>query len=92
MVHDVLEALNKSGFNGYNKEIEEFIQLLIQNNNEKNKGSKKKENKRTEIENDKDIQNEENIKIEKEKIIWIFQLELNFKNLNVYSKYMKDKC
>ena len=68
MVHDVLEALNKSGFNGYNKEIEEFIQLLIQNNNEKNKGSKKKENKRTEIENDKDIQNEENIKIEKEKI------------------------
>ena len=92
MVHDVLEALNKSGFNGYNKEIEEFIQLLIQNNNEKNKASKKKENKRTEIENDKDIQNEENIKIEKEKIIWNFQLELNFKNLNLYSKYMIDKC
>ena len=74
MVHDVLEALNKSGFNGYNKEIEEFIQLLIQNNNEKNKGSKKKENKRTEIENDKDIQNEENIKIEKEKINSNFQI------------------
>ena len=57
MVHDVLEAINKSGFIQYNKEIEEFIQQLIQNNNEKNKSSKKKENtgnKRVEMENDDD--------------------------------------
>ncbi len=71
MVHDVLEALNKSGFSGYNKEIEEFIKLLIQNNNEKNKSSKRKENngnKRTENENDEDIKIEETNTIEKEKI------------------------
>ena len=70
MVHDVLEAINKSGFIQYNKEIEEFIQQLIQNNNEKNKSSKKKEitgNKRVEMENDEDIKNEEIN--EKEKII-----------------------
>ncbi len=70
MVHDVLEAINKSGFIQYNKEIEEFIQQLIQNNNEKNKSSKKKENtgnKRVEMENDEDIKNDEIN--EKEKII-----------------------
>ena len=70
MVHDVIEALNKSGFSGYNKEIDEFIKQLIQTNLEKNKSSKKKEsagNKRTEMENDDDIKNiNEN---EKEKIV-----------------------
>ena len=73
MVHDVLEALNKSGFTQYNKEIEEFIQQLILNNNDnKNKSSKKKENagnKRTEMENDDDIKNEDINKNDKEKII-----------------------
>ena len=72
MVHDVLEAINKSGFSQYNKEIEEFIQQLIQNNNEKSKGSKKRENisgKRTEMENDEDIKIEEIVENDKEKII-----------------------
>ncbi len=72
MVHDVIEALNKSGFGEYNKEIEEFIQQLIQVNNDKNKSSKKKENagnKRTDIENDEDIKNENINKNEKEKIV-----------------------
>ena len=68
MVHDVLEALNKSGFKEYNKEIEEFIQQLIQTNNDKNKGSKKR-NKKTEMENDEDIKNEEVNENGKEKII-----------------------
>ena len=69
MVHDVLEALNKSGFKEYNKEIEDFIQQLIQNNNDKNKTSKKK-NKRMEMENDEDIKNEEDINENaKEKIV-----------------------
>ena len=68
MVHDVLEALNKSGFSEYNKEMEDFIQQLIQSNIDKNKGSKKKEiGKRTEMENDDDIKNEEIN--EKEKIV-----------------------
>ena len=52
MVYDIIEALNKSGFSGYNKEVEEFIQKLIQNNIDKNKLSKKKDNtsnKRTEM-------------------------------------------
>ena len=72
MVHDVLEALNKSGFTQYSKEIEEFIQQLILNNTDKNKSSKKKENtvnKRTEMENDDDIKNEEINVNNKEKII-----------------------
>ena len=72
MVHDVLEALNKSGFTQYNKEIEEFIQQLILNNTDKNKSSKKKENignKRTEMENDEDIKNDDIITNDKEKII-----------------------
>ena len=72
MVHDVLEALNKSGFTEYNKEIEEFIQQLILNNTDKNKSSKKKENignKRTEMENDEDIKNDDINTNDKEKII-----------------------
>ncbi len=72
MVHDVIEALNKSGFKEYNKEIEEFVQQIIQVNNDKNKPSKKKENvgnKRTEMDNDEDIKNDDDInKNEKEKI------------------------
>ena len=72
MVHDLLEALNKSGFTQYNKEIEEFIQQLILNNTDKNKSSKKKENignKRTEMENDEDIKNDDINTNDKEKII-----------------------
>ena len=72
MVHDILEAINKSGFSDYNKEIEEFIQQLIKSNNDKIKAEKKKENtsgKRTEMENDDDIKNEENNEKDKEKII-----------------------
>ena len=72
MVHDVLEALNKSGFTKYNKEIEEFIQQLILNNTDKNKSSKKKENignKRTEMENDEDIKNDDINTNDTEKII-----------------------
>ena len=72
MVHDVLEALNKSGFTQYNKEIEEFIQQLILNNTDKNKSSKKKENignKRAEMENDEDIKNDDINTNDKEKII-----------------------
>ena len=72
MVHDILEAINKSGFSDYNKEIEEFIQQLIKSNNDKSKAEKKKENtsgKRTEMENDDDIKNEENNEKDKEKII-----------------------
>ena len=72
MVHDILEAINKSGFSDYNKEIEEFIQQLIKSNSDKSKAEKKKENtsgKRTEMENDDDIKNEENNEKDKEKII-----------------------
>ena len=68
MIHDVLEALNKSGFKEYNKEIEDFIQQLIQNNNDKNKVSKKG-NKRIEMENDEDIKNEDMNENGKEKIV-----------------------
>ena len=58
MVHDVLEALNKTGFTEYNKDIEELVQQLVKNNSDKNKASKKKENKKNdiaEIDDDKDI-------------------------------------
>ena len=58
MVHDVLEALNKTGFTEYNKDIEELVQQLVKNNIDKNKASKKKENKKNdiaEIDDDKDI-------------------------------------
>ena len=58
MVHDVLEALNKTGFTEYNKDIEELVQQLIKNNSDKNKASKKKENKKNdiaEIDDDKNI-------------------------------------
>ena len=50
MVHDVLEALNKSGFTEYNKDIEEFVEQIIKSNSEK-KVEKKKNSKRMEIEN-----------------------------------------
>ena len=43
MVHDVLEALNKSGFTEYKKEIEDLVQKILINNNKKNE--KKKQNK-----------------------------------------------
>ena len=58
MVHDILEALNKTGFAEYNKDIEELVQQLVKNNSDKNKASKKKENKKNdiaEIDDDKDI-------------------------------------
>ena len=58
MVHDVLEALNKTGFTEYNKDIEELVQQLVKNNSDKNKALKKKENKKNdiaEIDDDKDI-------------------------------------
>ena len=58
MVHDVLEALNKTGFTEYNKDIEELVQQLVKNNSDKNKASKKKENKKNdiaELDDDKDI-------------------------------------
>ena len=70
MVHDVLEALNKTGFAEYNKDIEELVQQIVKNNSDKNKASKKKDSKRNEsIENveDKDIK-EEVIDNSKEKI------------------------
>ena len=58
MVHDVLEALNKTGFAEYNKDIEELVQQIVKNNSDKNKASKKRENKKNdiaEIDDDKDI-------------------------------------
>ena len=67
MVHDVIEALNKSGFGEYNKEIEELIQQITQNN-DKNKSAKKSVGKRNEMEKDDDIKNSEIIQNEKEKI------------------------
>ena len=54
MVHDVLEALNKAGFNEYNKDIEELVEQLIKNNNDKNKTSKKKSHKRNELDENKE--------------------------------------
>ena len=55
MVHDVLEALNKSGFTEYNKDIEEFVEQIIKSNSEK-KVEKKKNSKRMEIDdNDKEL-------------------------------------
>ena len=59
MVHDVLEALNKTGFTEYNKDIEELVQQLVKNNSDKNKASKKKENKKNEI---AEIDDDKNIK------------------------------
>ena len=58
MVHDVLEALNKSGFTEYNKDIEELVEQIIKNNSDKNRTGKKKSNKRSELnenKEDKDI-------------------------------------
>ena len=56
MVHDVLEALNKSGFTEYNKDIEKFVEQIIKNNSDK-KMDKKKNSKKIEIDNndDKDL-------------------------------------
>lgn len=65
MVNDVIEALNKNGLGDYNKEIEEFIQTLIQNH----KTSKKNESKRTDIEVEDDIKKDIVEKNEKEKIV-----------------------
>ncbi len=67
MVHDVLEALNKSGFTEYNKDIEEFVEQIIKSNSEK-KVEKKKNSKRMEIDdNDKELKEDVMIKT-KEKI------------------------
>ena len=67
MVHDVLEALNKSGFSEYNKDIEEFVEQIIKSNSEK-KVEKKKNSKRMEIDdNDKELKEDVMIKT-KEKI------------------------
>ena len=59
MVHDVLEALKKTGFTEYNKDIEELVEQIIKNNSDKNRtGKKKKNNKRSELnenKEDKDI-------------------------------------
>ena len=67
MVHDVLEALNKSGFTEYNKDIEEFVEQIIKSNSEK-KVEKKKNTKRMEIDdNDKELKEDVMIKT-KEKI------------------------
>ena len=74
MVHDVLEALNKTGFTEYNKDIEELVQQLVKNNSDKNKASKKKENKKNdiaEIDDDKDIK-ENVVDDSKEKIDYDF--------------------
>ena len=67
MIHDVLEALNKSGFTEYNKDIEEFVEQIIKSNSEK-KVEKKKNSKRMEIDdNDKELKEDVMIKT-KEKI------------------------
>ena len=68
MVHDVLEALNKSGFTEYNKDIEKFVEQIIKNNSDK-KVDKKKNSKKIEIDNndDKDLK-EDAIINTKEKI------------------------
>ena len=58
MVHDVLEALKKTGFTEYNKDIEELVEQIIKNNSDKIKTGKKKSNKRSELnenKEDKDI-------------------------------------
>ncbi len=69
MVHDVLEALNKTGFTEYNKDMEELVEQIIKNNNEKNKAGKKRNIKKNEIDikEDKDIKEDEMITT-KEKI------------------------
>ena len=58
MVHDVLEALKRTGFTEYNKDIEELVEQIIKNNSDKNRTGKKKSNKRSELnenKEDKDI-------------------------------------
>ena len=68
MVHDVLEALNKSGFTEYKKEIEDLVQKILINNNKKNE--KKKQNKRNEIDDDINDELKED-RISKEKYLLI---------------------
>ena len=68
MVHDVLEALNKSGFTEYNKDIEKFVEQIIKNNSDK-KMDKKKNSKKIEIDNNDDKELKEDVIINaKEKI------------------------
>ena len=68
MVHDVLEALNKSGFTEYNKDIEKFVEQIIKNNSDK-KVDKKKNSKKIEIDNNDDKDLKEDVIINtKEKI------------------------
>ena len=68
MVHDVLEALNKSGFTEYNKDIEKFVEQIIKNNSDK-KMDKKKNSKKIEIDNNDDKDLKEDVIINtKEKI------------------------
>ena len=68
MVHDVLEALNKSGFTEYNKDIEKFVEQIIKSNSDK-KVEKKKNSKKLEIDNNDDKELKEDvIKNTKEKI------------------------
>ena len=65
MVHDVLEALNKSGFTEYNKDIEKLVEQIIKSNSDK----KKKNSKKMEIDNNDNKELKEDVIINtKEKI------------------------
>ena len=65
MVNDVLEALNKSGFTEYNKDIEKLVEQIIKSNSDK----KKKNSKKIEIDNNDDKELKEDVIINtKEKI------------------------
>ena len=68
MVNDVLEALNKTGFTEYNKDIEKLVEQIIKSNNDK-KEDKKKNSKKIEIDNNDDKELKEDVIINtKEKI------------------------
>ena len=65
MVHDVLEALNKSGFTEYNKDIEKLVEQIIKSNSDK----KKKNSKKIEIDDNDNKELKEDVIINtKEKI------------------------
>ena len=65
MVNDVLEALNKSGFTEYNKDIEKLVEQIIKSNSDK----KKKNSKKIEIDNNDNKELKEDVIINtKEKI------------------------